>query len=409
MSGSTELPPEDPANQNYFNAAVRHAVDIRRYTAGQVEQILRILELADRELVHQLRALLTRQVREPGRAPFTVQRIRTMLVEIAAAREAVYQRLDEFASGNLTDMAKIESRHEEDMIQLAIPIELTLASVSIKQIGSIVTSSPFEGRLLKEWFDSLAELEQQRVQDAITIGLTAGETNEQIITRIIGTKAANYQDGILSISRRNAEAIVRTAANHVANQARAQVWDLNRDIVSEERWTSVLDGRTTPICQARDGMVFPIGVGPRPPAHFNCRSIMVAVLDGLGIIGDRPFVRSNDRRQARDVNFRDEAKAQAGDEIWSSMSAAEKRAAVSDRRTAWAKENIGQVPAATTYQEWLTKQPAAFQDKVLGPTRGLLFRQGGLTVQQFVDRFGTSITLDELKSLYPAAWARAME
>lgn len=89
------------------------------------------------------------------------------------------------------------------------------------------------------------------------------------------------------------------------------------------------------------------------------------------------------------------------------MSAAERRAAVTARRKAWAAENIGQVPAATTYQEWLTKQPTAFQDQVLGPKRGALFRKGELTLTQFVDRFGNSLTLEQLKELYPAAWARA--
>ena len=57
----------------------------------------------------------------------------------------------------------------------------------------------------------------------------------------------------------------------------------------------------------------------------------------------------------------------------------------------------GQVPEAETYQTWLKKKSAAFQDDVLGPTRGKLFREG-LSLDRFVDQSGKEYTLKQLRS-----------
>lgn len=395
------------ANQEYFDAAVRHQVDIRRFTAGQIVAVNAILVKADRELVIQLRARLERLGLPAARNDFSAKRMKQLLDDIRVARAEVMRRISELASDNLTDLAKLEAGVETTMIEEAVPIEIALATVNLKTIEAIVHQSPFEGQILGDWFKQLSALDQQRLQQIVTMGIVNGENNEEIIRRVIGTRKAGYNDGILAITRRNAETIVRTAANHVSNEARERVWEDNSDIISHERWVSVLDGRTTPICQARDGQTFPVGEGPRPPAHFNCRSVMVGVLDGAGIVGERPFVLDTRRRPAREADFTAQAKEEAGGD-WSKMSAKERREAVAAKRQAWQRENIGQVPAATTYQEWLGRQTAGFQDKVLGPKRGALFRKGGLKLSQFVDRAGNTLTLAELKALYPSAWSRAL-
>jgi hypothetical protein len=58
----------------------------------------------------------------------------------------------------------------------------------------------------------------------------------------------------------------------------------------------------------------------------------------------------------------------------------------------------GEVPESLTYNEWLKGQPAAVQDDILGPTRGELFRKGGIHLERFVDDSGRKWTLDELEA-----------
>jgi hypothetical protein len=69
------------------------------------------------------------------------------------------------------------------------------------------------------------------------------------------------------------------------------------------------------------------------------------------------------------------------------------------------------VPASQSYYAWLKTQPAAFQDSVIGPTRGALFRRGGLSAQRFAElQLGKNfkpIDLDAMRKLEPVAFERA--
>ena len=71
------------------------------------------------------------------------------------------------------------------------------------------------------------------------------------------------------------------------------------------------------------------------------------------------------------------------------------------------RELTGRAPAKTTYQEFLGRQSAEFQDDVLGVTRGKLFRNGGLTLDKFVDQSGKLFTLDQLAASHSAAFKAA--
>ncbi|MCK5550121.1 MAG: hypothetical protein KAI41_06270, partial [Hyphomicrobiaceae bacterium] len=50
---------------------------------------------------------------------------------------------------------------------------------------------------------------------------------------------------------------------------------------------------------------------------------------------------------------------------------------------------------------------ASFQDEVLGPTRGRLFRAGEIDLKGFVDNSGDTFTLRQLYDQNPAAFQRS--
>jgi hypothetical protein len=65
------------------------------------------------------------------------------------------------------------------------------------------------------------------------------------------------------------------------------------------------------------------------------------------------------------------------------------------------------VSAKMDYQSWLKTQPNAFIDEVLGATKGALFRDGGLTLDKFVDHNYQPLTLEQLKKAEPKAFDKA--
>ncbi|MGT2493119.1 hypothetical protein ACU4GD_28060 [Cupriavidus basilensis] len=50
-------------------------------------------------------------------------------------------------------------------------------------------SRPFQGRLLKEWASNIEADRMVRIRDAIRIGFVEGQTTDQIIRRVRGTRA----------------------------------------------------------------------------------------------------------------------------------------------------------------------------------------------------------------------------
>ena len=148
---------------------------------------------------------------------------------------------------------------------------------------------------------------------------------------------------------------------HVATNARMAVMEENDDVVIGYEWVSTLDSRTSPICQARDSQVFLFTdkFQPKPPAHINCRSSTSPKLSPEFDIFDQGATRAS--------------KGADGGK---------------------------QVSADLSYYEWLKRQPANFQDEILGKTKGAIFRNAGLDAEQFrkitVDNLGRPLTLDEM-------------
>lgn len=343
---------------------------------GEILEILALLEKSDREVAN-----LIRQNLRPGDS-FTSQRYRALIRRIRELRKQVIREIKIRVTKNAKVLAAIEAEAERRAFQYAVP-GLGVTSVEIAILHALVTERPFTSgahtaRTIEQWFSDLEATDLQRIYGAIQLGMIQGETIDQIVARVVGTRGAQYTDGVVAMSRRNATALVRTLVNHVSNSSREAIWNANGDIIAGLYWVATLDGRTTILCASRDGKFVPApGQRPpegvrlldpptaRPPAHVNCRSIMVAALDPTGVadrLGTRPF-----------VGF----------------------------------DEVGQVPGKIDYGTWLTGQPQAFQDMILGKTRARLFRDGGLTLDRFVDRQGATITLAELAMDAPEAFTKA--
>ncbi|WP_138476172.1 minor capsid protein [Dyadobacter bucti] len=334
-------------NERILEAQIKHSVYLERYKGGVLKKIIGLLNDTEADLIELIAARLASiEGRAFNLSPAETKRLEKLLEDIRKKREDVYSVIEKTISGEMNDFSQYEADFQIRLAETA-GVQASFTMPSNAQLKAIVTSQPFRGRLLKDWAKGLAQEELQRVQDAIRIGITEGQTTDQIIRRIRGTKKAKYQDGILEISRRDAEAVTRTAVSHVANRARQEVYNANADIVKKLQYVATLDSRTTLICASRDGKVYDLGKEPALPAHFRCRSVLVAYFEN-DEVGDRASV-------------------------------------------------FGPVPASTTFSEFLKKQSIDFQEEVLGVERAKRFRSGE-ALEKFVDKTGRTYTLKELKA-----------
>ncbi len=351
------------ANEKLLDDAITQAVKQQGLANSVARRMINLLNKADSNLMAQITKALEKL---PG-SSFKVQRLNSILESVRKINDAVYNDLETKLNAELKQISDYEIEHQTEVLSSVLAGAVDLESVSPQQVYAAAMAQPFQGKLLKEWTKLLSNEQMQSIRDAIAIGYTENETISQIVTRIRGTKALNYTDGILITKKRNVETIVRTAISHVANFSRKQIYSANDSVIKGVKWVATLDSRTTLICSSRDGKVYAIDKVPPIPAHFNCRSSTVPVLKSWRELGINADELSESTRSSLD----------------------------------------GQVPAETTYQSWLKNKPASFQDEVLGKTKGQLFRKGDLPLDRFVNRQGYEYTIEQLRAKDAEAFKKA--
>jgi len=350
------------SNSELVDRRIRHAVMVLRYRAGLSKRTVQLLNTADEELVEKLGARMA-SIEERGYdlGPATTKRLEKMIAELRDINSKVYAKTYKQLTGELEDFAVQEGEFEHESIRAAIVVDVPTVVPSPEKLRAIVQSRPIQGRALKNWADNLERGRAANIEQAIRLGMVQGETIDQIVKRVRGSKAANYTDGVFQGSRQSATTLVRTAVNHVSNHAAQETWKANSDVIKGWQFVATLDSRTTTICASKDRKVYEVGKGPIPPLHPNCRSITVAVTKSFKEIGLDKEELTLGQRASMD----------------------------------------GQVAGQTNYETWLKNKGPEIQEEVLGVKRAQLFRDGKLSFEEMVRGDGELWTIQQLKTRYP--------
>lgn len=336
-----------------FDATVSQQIATGRYASKTVSDIIGLLNQADADILRKIAAT---------DAPFTKARLAALLKEIRTVYREIYSEAGTELRQQMLDFAGVRADQTAALIATQLPVNYNIIQATAEQLKAIVdvapvTVGPEKKLLLEEIFTSLANGKEESIRGAIRLGMVEGETISQMVQRLRGTRANQYKDGVLEVSRRHAEAMTRTIVNHTSNLAMQATYKNNADVVKGWVFTSTLDSRTSVTCASLSGTVWPIGEGPLPPRHPNCRSVAI------------PEIKT-----WREMGF-------DLDELPPGMRASKD----------------GLVSADISFSDWLKGQDKATQVDILGKTRAELFRSGKMTIDRFTDDMGRVLTLDQLK------------
>ena len=359
-------------NERLADAATRRAIDLEYYKTGIVHRMVALLNRADGDIMEQIRQALERM---PASA-FNLERLEQLLAGVREQNRQAYERLRLALEPELRRLAEYEIAAQAQMLRGTLPTQVSvsvgIANVSAEQVYAAALARPMQvskdGAVpLNEYLRGLESGRAARIRDAIRLGYVENETIDQIVRRIRGTRANGYADGLLEQPRQHIEGMVRTAVAHTSNFARQRFYEANDDLVKGWQFLATLDNRTSITCASLSGKIFPVGQGPMPPRHINCRSTSVPVVKSWRELGiDLPEVDPGTR---------------------SSMD--------------------GQVAADLSFSDWLRSKPASVQDEILGRTRGRLFRSNEIDVDRFTTNKGRVYTIEELRRRDAAAFERA--
>ncbi len=340
------------------DVGTRRQIMIQRFANGTLEELRPVLDNLLEEL--------TQRVATTGSSR---ARLGVLMTEVESLVEAAGGEIKQGLRQRVLEFAKEESAFQQQMfeeitdVQSVLPTDEQLEASVMGQATSIVVGTEAQSLTVDQIVDRFAQSNSKEIKNSISAGFIAGDTTDQISRRV--------SQKVQGRTRAQARAVVTTAVNHAATQAKEQFAQQNSDIIRGEKYLATLDSRTTMTCAGYDGEIFPINTGPMPPLHYNCRSTRVIVptegslIDGLE--GERPAVVDGQAQQ---------------------------------------------VSGNKTFRGWLREQPVEFRDEFFGKfTNGrekrLLFDQGGLDPNDFIDPTGAQMTLAELREKNPLAFQRA--
>lgn len=336
-----------------LDGASRHAVLLQRYSAGLESSFANNVSRAIDEII--------RGLADEDSATLTARRIGSLRVQLVSDYTDSLTESEEELLRQLLELAESEGDFSAELFtqgtsQVAKPpAQLSLFTA----VRNTVLELEGQSITIPKMLAGFTKAKTAQVSSILSSGFSEGKTQQELIKEV---RAVN------PLQRRQAASLVRTGTNSVSSIARYQTMKENKSIFDGYEWVSTLDSRTSHICMARDGVVYKFAKSsPKPPAHWSCRSTIV------------PKVKDK-------YNLLSEVKGT--------------RPSVGD-------DGAKKVSAQSTYGGWLRKQPAKFQNEILGPNRAKLFRQGGMNVDKFVNFDGRTYTLDELRALNPLAFEKA--
>jgi SPP1 gp7 family putative phage head morphogenesis protein len=311
-----------------YDLAIWYQVQLERYKKGEITSLDDTIRKFDRSVQQRLQELGANE------STATVER------QLRALREDILGATDEHAKAFIDRLGTVNAKSgqmTEAVVAATAPSKVARVGTSALWKKARESTIQAAGANLDDFVGSWGRRAVDRIEKTVRTGYAQGLDSYKIIQQIRGTKANNFKDGILGgVTRREAEAMMRTSVQHAASSAQVAVYEANDDIIEGYIWISTLDDRTSSQCRSLDTMQFEIGKGPLPPLHINCRSTTIPKIKGVDLLSEA-------QRASPD----------------------------------------GPVAADTSYYEWLKRQSKSTQEEILGKKQAALFRSKGMTPEKF--------------------------
>lgn len=327
-------------------------LDLNRFDAKTRLGVLRILTEMQRELS---RNLATKELSAFNKAKTT-----KLLKESREIISNYYAMTEARLATTLEEVPEITVKSTIKALEDRLPPSLEASVPSQEVFKALAKDTLVTGTVVSEWWAKQSVDVTFRYNQAVKLGISLGETNQQIIKRV---------RGVMDIAKRNAAGLVQTSVAAVANEARQETFKQNEDVIKGYKWISALDTRVCEMCLARADKEWTIKGDPidhgvpfsTPPIHYNDRCILTAVTKRFAELGF-PEIKEPKKGQ---------------------------RASTS-----------GPVSSKTTFDDFLKRKGEAWQDEVLGKGRAELWRSDKITLEQLINGEGRPLTVKELKAKY---------
>jgi len=353
-------------NEVVKDEIIGHSVDLNSLELQMKKDVVKELKALEKDLIKQLEE--SKVLNGKPMTKFRQKRLQALLKQSQETIKTAYKEARDKLGSDLITVAGISEAQTISALNTAIQADLLSTGMSRSALKAIASNTLIEGAPSKEWWNRRGTAFKNKFSDTVRTGMLAGDTTDNVVRSLRGTKALNYKDSVLSGNYRSAEALVRTSIQTTANSARIETYRENSDLIKGIEWSATFDNRTSETCATLDGSQWtmdyePIDGGPPFPgfiAHWNCRSTTVAIVKSWKELGAKGKYKEIPKSTKASMD--------------------------------------GQVSGKKNYESWLKEKPKAFQENVLGVGKRKLWKENKLGFSDLVSGNGQPLTLEQLKT-----------
>jgi SPP1 gp7 family putative phage head morphogenesis protein len=317
------------------DAYVKHALQLIRVSNG--------LQADSNALVRILGQRIKKLLAGEDLATMKLGRLRSLLKEVDKLIYDTLGRVDALHDHAVTSLIKTEANW-------AVKIGKYDAKATDTAIARAIGNFTVVGNTVADKTAVLGQQISNSIESQIRLGATAGQTDKEIIERILGP-AGGSVGGVMEQFRKQMRGLADSVTQSAADTGRRLSMAANG--VNALQWSAKLDTHVCPSCGERDGKIWtidgePVGhsiVWMPAPLHPWCRCLAIP----LDIPGDMIDQAAEDSSQ----NFSD----------------------------------------------WLDTLDKTEQDDVLGHGRADMWRSGDITLSDLIGQNGLVLSLTQLESM----------
>ena len=356
-------------NQYMADRMIRRHIFTQRLSNDQARRVLAMWEKFRPALLGKLTELLDGKKSMSNKALTTLltQLDKTVKTELRAEFKVLAESLQEFADTEADYLADTLTAAIQPAV--AVPAVEVVGVVTGAQIAATAMKNPFQGNTMMQWPDSLSEWTRTQIGNQVRAGFIQGKPTMEIIADVRRALGGRSAQAISSV--------VKSAVNHYAATARELMVKANDDILEGRQWLSTLDTHTSPMCQLRDRLFYPVDVTPDTKGKRGGK-VVAGSQYGAGPGKLHYCCRSTETWKVK------------GMEDWPSG----KRPALKADAGILLSE---QVDAQTDFFSWVQRQPRHILEELYGVQRADQIMRGVKVPKMFTDT-GELMTIAQLKN-----------
>lgn len=255
----------EAANLDLFNMLFRNQVYLEGVKIGLAADFSNLL----REIYGKFFVMFNRSKWNSVDELSRVQ-LQTFIRQLQEIQKQAFNKYTQRFIELLKELASIEHDFANVMFSKSY-FSRGLPTISDATLWALLNTSvvPASGLTINQMFANFNANSSVRIASQIGMSSVDGNSMNDSFDAICGTNANNFKDGLFYKFTVQDAALISTAVQQVSQVVQENI---AKEMFPFYQWVSVMDNKTSEICIERNGNVYEYDKGPRPPAHYRCRS-----------------------------------------------------------------------------------------------------------------------------------------